>query len=111
MIDGDGNHIVWKKNQSLISSMTVLAEDNDGNVLFCFTRSPYSANQFSQMLLELPLNVRSAMYLDGGPEACFYLYHKDICIQKYGSYVSGSYAHEKNNEYWEIPNVIGIKKR
>jgi hypothetical protein len=51
------------------------------------------------------------MYLEGGPEASFYLNHTNQSFQKMGSYESGFNENNTNNVYWEIPNIIGIKRK
>lgn len=91
--------------------MCVLAVDKQKNVLFIFTRSPYTANQFINMLLAMPLNIHNAMYLEGGPEASLYVASKDTVIEKFGSYVSQTFSHDRNDHFWAIPNVIGIRKK
>ncbi len=111
MIDSHSQKVEWKLKPNMRSSMTVLASDKEGNVLFIFTRSPYTANQFSDMLLALPLNIKSAMYLDGGPEASLYLCIKGLEICKQGCYVSDTYERDDNDHFWDIPNVIGVLKK
>lgn len=111
MIDCDQEHVLWKPRRPISSSMAVLATDKKGNILFIFSRSPYTANQMSKMLLSLPLKIYSAMYLDGGPEACIYVNNGDTLIEKVGSWVSPGYANDDNNYQWELPNVIGVKRK
>ena len=111
MVDCNKEHVVWKPKIPISSSMSVLATDEKGNVLFVFTRSPYTANQMSEMLLGLPLNISSVMYLDGGPEAVLYVSAGDTLIEKVGSWVSRTYANDDNNYMWELPNVIGVKRK
>ena len=111
MIDCNSQKVEWSSKPKMRSSMTVLAADTDGNALFIFTRSPYTANQFSDMLLAQPLNIKNAMYLDGGPEASFYLCHNGFAVCKYGCYVTDTYERDDNDYYWNIPNIIGISKK
>ena len=111
MIDCNQELVLWKPRRPISSSMAVLATDKQGNILFIFSRSPYTANQMSNMLLSLPLKIYSAMYLDGGPEACIYVNDGDTLIEKVGSWVSPGYANDKNDYQWELPNVIGVKRK
>ena len=111
MVDCNQKHIEWKPKIPISSSMSVLATDKKGNVLFVFTRSPYTANQMSQMLLSLPLSIYSVMYLDGGPEAVLYVSAGDTLIEKVGSWVSRTYANDDNDYMWALPNVIGVKRK
>ena len=91
--------------------MAVLGQDKSGNILFIHCRSPYPVHDFIDILLKLPLDLYNAMYLEGGPEASFYLDHKGLHVERMGSYETGFTEHDANNRYWEIPNMIGIKKR
>jgi hypothetical protein len=111
MIDCNQKWVPWKPRIPISSSMSVLGTDKKGNILFVFTRSPYTANQMSQMLLSLPLKIYSVMYLDGGPEAVLYVSAGDTLIEKVGSWVSRTYPTDKNNYMWELPNVIGVKRK
>jgi len=111
MIDCNSQKVEWKAKPNMRSSMTVLAADKEGHALFIFARSPYTANQMSDMLLALSLNIKNAMYLDGGPEASFYLCHNNYIVCKYGCYVTDTYERDDNDYYWKIPNIIGISKK
>ncbi len=111
MIDCNQKQVLWKPRRPISSSMCVLGTDKKGNVLFVFTRSPYTANTMSKFLLSLPLNIFSVMYLDGGPESSLYVNAGDTIIEKVGSWVSPGYANDDNNYFWELPNVIGVKRK
>lgn len=91
-------------------SMVVVAMDKGGKVLFIFTRSPYRVNDFVKMLLDLPLRIKNMMYLEGGPEASLYVSAGGVRVGKYGSYETGFYEKDDNNQFWPIPNVLGIKR-
>ena len=54
-------------------------------------------------------DLRNAIYLEGGPETSLYIDINDIRIEKIGSYVSQTYPTDDNNNFWELPNIIGIK--
>ena len=97
--------------QNRIWSMVIVAMDKEGNVLFIFTRSPYSVHDFIDILLKAPLNIYNAMYLEGGPEASFYVNFKNRKVSRMGSYETDFWYNDNNNEFWEIPNVIGVKKK
>lgn len=97
--------------QNRIWSMVITAIDKDGNILFIFTRSPYSVHNFIDILLTAPLNIYNAMYLEGGPESSFYINHAKRKVSRMGSYETDFWYNDNNNEFWEIPNVIGVKKK
>lgn len=111
MIDNLHHGIYWQKKPLLRCSMSVLATDIKGNVLFIFSRSPYNANEYIDFMLKSPLNIQTAMYLEGGPEASLYVKADTTEIIKFGSYVSYSCPNDDNKELRRMPNVLGIKKK
>lgn len=100
----------WAK-QDRKWSMVVTAMDKSGNLLFIFTRSPYTVHDYINILLNSELNIYNMMYLEGGPEASFYLNHPKKKVARMGSYETGFWEDDTNNEYWQIPNVIGIERK
>jgi hypothetical protein len=111
MIDNTGQGIFWKKKPLLYCSMSVLATDKSGNVLFIFSRSPYNVNEIIKFMQKSSLNVQTAMYLEGGPEASLYAKCDTIEIVKFGSYVSYSCPNDDNMELRRMPNILGVKKK
>ena len=107
----DCNQVNKWSQQERIWSMVIFAMDKQENVLFIFTRSPHSVHDFVEMLLDLPLDIYNAMYLEGGPEASIYLDHNNKKIAKFGSYETGFNENDDNNRFWQIPNMIGITKK
>jgi len=100
----------WSQ-QSKKWSMVAIGMDKQGNALFIFTRSPYSVYDFNNILKRLPIDIYNAMYLEGGPEASFYLNHNGTEVEKFGSYETGFWENDENDRYWPLPNVIGITKK
>lgn len=111
LINNKGEAIYWNPKSRLKCSMTFLALDKDNNVLVFFTRSPYSPNEMIDFMLHRPLQVKTALYLEGGPEASFYINTKDTVFGKFGSYVSQTYPTDKNDKFRKMPNVIGVRKK
>ena len=110
MIDCNGKALSWnKKNQSC--SMLVAASDEEGNIYYIFTRSPYTHNEIIQFLLKLPFPIKETIYLEGGPETSFYVNIGNTKIEKIGSYISNSYPNDENDHFWKLPNVIGVKAK
>lgn len=91
-----------------IYSMVAVGIDKQGNVLFLFTRAPYSIHDFGNIILALPINLHNAMYLEGGPEATLFVSAGDLNIEKFGSYETDFWADDTNNRAWAVPNVIGV---
>jgi len=92
-------------------SEVALGQDKDGNVLFIFSRSPFSMHDFNKILINLPIGILCAQHLEGGPEASLYLKYKETEIELFGSYETGFNEFDDNNMYWAIPNVIGVIKK
>ncbi|HEX2900282.1 MAG TPA: phosphodiester glycosidase family protein, partial [Bacteroidia bacterium] len=97
----------WSQ-QPRIWSMVVIGMDKSGKGLFISCRSPYSVHDFIDMLLGLDIDLHNAMYLEGGPEASFFLKTADCEIEQFGSYETGFFESDANDRAWPIPNVIGI---
>jgi len=99
---------VWGRQDSKWSTLAV-GMDFQGNILFLFSRTPLSVHDFIDILLSLPLSLKSAMYLEGGPQASLYLSTSRMTLERYG--VWGGL--EKNSLQFPlpVPNVIGISKK
>lgn len=109
MMDCNGRN-VWKMSEKKWS-MVVLGEDHQGNLLFIFVRSPFRVAEYIDILKNLPLDLKSLMCLEGGPESSFCLNHPNLRLEKMGSYETGFFESDDNDRFWEIPNVIGIRRR
>ncbi len=92
-------------------SIVLIGEDKSGNILFIFVRSPYRVHDFVNQLLELPIELKRLMYLEGGPEASLHLQHPSMKLERCGSYETGFNENDNNKQYWDIPNMIGIKRK
>lgn len=111
MIDEFGNPVLWKYKRVQRCSMSVLAIDKQKNILFIFTRTPMSANEMSTFLVRLKCGIQSAIYLEGGPEASFFVRSNSCEIGRFGSYVSHTYATDKNDHFRAFPNAIGLRRK
>ena len=111
MIDCNGNKMAWDKRPGQSCSMVISATDITGNIYFIFTRSPYTHQKMIDFVIGLIPDIRTTVYLEGGPEASLYIQTKDTTISKIGSYVSTTYENDNNDHFWKIPNVIGIQSK
>src|SRR5262249_2606672 len=91
-------------------SMAALGIDDQGRVLLIHARSPWDVRSFGEMLLKLPLGIRRAMYLEGGPEASLSLMAAGVSIIHVGSWETGFNENDHNTEAWPLPNVIGVRR-
>lgn len=111
MIDGDGNRMEFSKRPDQSCSMIIAATDVDGNFYIVFTRSPYTHRTMIKYLQGLPINIRTTVYLEGGPETSLYLNTGDTVVAKYGSYVSNTCNNDDNDHFRLVPNVIALRKK
>lgn len=109
MIDCNGTPMHWKKPQTC--SMLIAAMDNKEWFYLIFTRSPYSHNQMIDFMTKMPYHLHSAIYLEGGPETSLLIDINGHCIEKVGSWITNAYERDDNNHFWNLPNVIGVKKQ
>lgn len=101
---------VWGQQQKYWS-MVAVGTDSKGRMLFLFCRSPYSVHDFIAMAKELPIDIQRCMYLEGGPEASFYVQTADTIIGKMGSFETDFLETDDNIDFWSIPNVIGLRAK
>ncbi len=109
MIDCQGKN-TWPQSKRKWSQ-AALAMDKEGHPLFIHSRSPYTVHDFNEQVLALPIRVRNMLYLEGGPEASLYIDTSRRKIGKVGSFETGFNENDGNQEFWGLPNVVGVKKR
>jgi len=100
----------WPQQDKLYIT-AAMGMDIDNNVLFIHSPSPYSTHDLIHILLSLPIDIDSAMYLEGGSEATLYISPKEIQTKnegRYGAAVGGNYSDLSS---LTLPNVLGIVKR
>ncbi len=100
---------VWAENNRQWSE-AALAMDDQGRILFLFTRTPYSMRQLNRRLLQLGLGITHAHHLEGGPEASLSVRGPGLKLDLSGSYETGFFEDDSNREQWRLPNVIAIKR-
>jgi hypothetical protein len=113
MLDCNAEPIGWNKRKQYCSQLITTIDDL-GNVYLIFVRSPYLHNEMIAYMREMKLNLYNAIYMEGGPQTSLYVdIRKDgkelFHLEKIGSYVSETYATDKNDYFWKLPNVIGMK--
>ena len=98
---------VWAP-QKRIWSTAAVGIDQKERVLFIHVRSPYSTHELTNMLLQLPINLKRAMYVEGGADAQLYINTGKEEHEFIGSYSTGSREHDENTFSRPIPNVLGL---
>ena len=100
--------ILWSPGGPLYS-ISAVAMDGDGNVLFLHSQVPIEAYAFAQQLLHLPLDVRTVMYVEGGGQAGLV-----IRSHKFSREVQGQNIVDfliTGNRAARLPNVLGIRRK
>lgn len=99
---------VWSQQPNKWSTAAV-GIDQHGRVLFIHVRSPFSTHDLIDGLLTLPLDLREAMYVEGGPEAQLYVNAGGRELELVGSHGS-NFAGIENNYALPIPNALGVRR-
>jgi hypothetical protein len=98
---------VWSPNGRSWSEAFV-ADDDQGRLLFAFSRTPFEMAELMRRVLALPLGVQHAMHVEGGPEASFSVHTASTTVDLAGSFETGFFEHDGNEHQWAIPNVLGV---
>ena len=98
----DGTKRGWEPGKKS-HSIAAIAMDEHDNVLFILSPSPYSTHDFINILLELPLRITAAMYLEGGSEA--------VMHYKEGSRETNPLSTFKSESALRLPNIIGVVEK
>ena len=103
-----GGHNVWQ-NQDRRWSEAAVAVDKQGRVLFIFSRYPRTMPELNDLLLALPLDLDTAMHVEGGPEASLSIHAGKVNLDLNGSYETGFVENDGEARQWPIPNVLGVR--
>ena len=98
---------VWAPSQRR-SSVAAVGLDSHGRVLFLHARSAWPVHELVNALLELPIDLRQAMYVEGGPEAQLFARGGGAELERLGAFEAAQAA-AKNG--WPLPNVIAAVRR
>lgn len=101
---------VWQQ-QARRWSNALVGIDGDGRLLFIHVRSPYSVHDLAEMLLDLPIGIARAMYVEGGAQAQLYVGSKHESLELTGIPEGFDEDSQGSRTAWPIPNVIGIVRR
>ncbi len=98
---------VWAP-QNKIWSTAAVGIDIKGRILFIHVRSPYSTHDLINMLMQIPIKLERAMYVEGGADAQLYINTGKEEHEFIGSYSTGLREHDQNTFSHPIPNVLGL---
>jgi hypothetical protein len=65
----------------------------------------------NRILTRLPLEIVTAMHVEGGPEASLSIRAGEPHLHLSGSYETDFNQDDDNHQQWRIPNVIGVVGR
>ncbi len=100
--------ILWSPGGPLYS-ISAIAQDGDGKILFLHSRVPLEAYSFVQQLLHLPLDVRTVMYVEGGAQAGLLVHSDKLQRNLAGAHAPSFLVTGKMKA--ALPNILGIKSR
>lgn len=90
-------------------SISAVAQDGTGKILFLHSRMPLEAYSFVQQLLHLPLDVRTIMYVEGGAQAGLLVQSGNLKRELSGLHAPSFLV--TGNMKARLPNVLGIRAR
>lgn len=108
MVSCKGENVWAQQNRKW--STAAIGMDRQGRILLIHARSPYTTHDLIDILLQLPIDLKNAMYAEGGPIAQLYVRSGKREYEFLGSYSTGSNENDGNTIAWPLPNVIGITR-
>lgn len=100
--------ILWSPGGPLYS-ISAVAQDGEGHILFLHSKEPVEAYTFAQQLLHLPIDVRTVMYVEGGGQAGLYIHSSGLHRVEQGVNLADFFV--SGNRTVRLPNVIGVRRR
>lgn len=100
--------ILWSPGGPLYS-ISAVAIDGAGKILFLHSRMPIEAYSFIQHLLHLPLDVRQIMYVEGGSQAGLVIDAPQLKRDLEAPHARSLFA--TGNLRATLPNILGIRPR
>ena len=91
-------------------SAAAIGLDGGGRALFIHARSQWPVHDLIDALLALPLDLRRAMYVEGGPEAQLFVRSGGRELERVGA-LEGSAGEAHAGLAWEIPNAVLAVRR
>jgi uncharacterized protein YigE (DUF2233 family) len=105
MISVEGEN-VWEQGSKKFSVASI-GITNAGKVLFIFCQTPISIHDLNKVLVQLPLDMKNAIFLEGGPTAGLVVETRDFTQGWKGSAETFLWS-DAPSTFPSVPNVIGI---
>lgn len=106
MVSCDGKNVWAPQNKKW--STAAIGMDAKGRILFIHARSPLATHDFINILLTLPIDLKRAMYVEGGKDAQLYINTGRDEFEFLGNYSTAVDSTNGNAIAWPVPNVVGI---
>ncbi len=101
---------VWAPSDRRYSAAAI-GVDAKGRVLFFHSRTPWPVHDLVKALLELPIDLVRAMYVEGGPEAQLFARGGGREVERTGLIARAPRAGDVGRA-WPVPNVVvAIRKK
>jgi hypothetical protein len=107
MVSCDGRN-VWEAQQGMWSTAAI-GIDQDGRLLFIHARAPHTTHDLIEVLLEMPIRLKNAMYVEGGSEAQMFVQSGGKKLEFAGSLEDTPGETTTARLVWPIPNAVGIE--
>ena len=102
-------HLLWKAGGPK-HSISAVARDGTGAILFILCRQPITGVDFGSLLLALPADIRVVMYTEGGNQAGLLVStpaHSQIWLGRH--HLSDFWSSDGSGD--PLPNIIGVRRR
>ncbi len=100
-------NILWSQGGQK-HSIAAVGQDSKGNILFFHVREPIDAHSFASLLLRLPLNIGTVMYVEGGVQAGMVLHHGEENFFWGGRHPAEFFL---GNVGVALPNILGVQSK
>lgn len=105
---GENRKNLWQMDIASYS-VSAIGIDRLNNVQFIFSYLPLSIHELNNILLDLPINIKSCIFTEGGNTSGMYIKYRDFEKDLHG--YSRIDIFNQNPNKPEIPNVIGVIKK
>ena len=107
LISADGR-MLWMPGGPSYAAAAI-GQDTHGNILFIHSREPMSGENFGNLLLTLPLDLRMVMYVEGGTQASMLVRAGDVDKVWMGRHMADFLT--SGNKNAPLPNVLGVRRK
>jgi hypothetical protein len=102
-----GDALTWMDAKQY--SAAAVGIDRKGHYVFIHARAGVRMSELARALSGLDL--ASAMFLEGGPEASLVVRGDRGELARVGSYETGFIENDENQSFWWLPNVLALEAR